>query len=442
MEDGHILYLPVAPSTRDALPSAVLSLLLRITNNESVELRLNAVQLAFYVPPTRSPVDAIVISADVTIAPSTTGFWSNRRERSPARMDDSVLLPLPAPVSVMIILSFDGFDDVSVFHPMTSHLTPVPAQAYAFPARAEDLRPGEYWTGSSFTHATGSFGSQLYAHDMGVIGWDATLGRWSRTLVGTDGTMNEHYRVWGKPVYAMADGKVIHWLDDFPENPTPGETRAEVHDRSRQDYPPAGNHFYIQHGDEVVLYAHMQYGSLNPALCRVGAEVRLGDQLGLVGNSGRSSGPHLHIHAIMGDEPEDTPHDHDGFLRPLLFDCFSVIALDQLDPVSGAGPWVTVRDMGLPAFGPNAIYPDGCSLMKLRPGGGIPFLEYRVLDLLVLLLDSKVYSWLELADPPPLRHMQPRINALIEGLTLGQRTQAKARVDSLRRYLDAVDAAL
>ncbi|HEY0737780.1 MAG TPA: peptidoglycan DD-metalloendopeptidase family protein [Herpetosiphonaceae bacterium] len=58
-----------------------------------------------------------------------------------------------------------------------------------------------------------------------------------------------------------------------------------------------GNHFYLLHGDELVLYAHMVKGSLNPKLCNLGAKVKQGERLGELGNSGASSGPHLHIHA-------------------------------------------------------------------------------------------------------------------------------------------------
>ena len=60
----------------------------------------------------------------------------------------------------------------------------------------------------------------------------------------------------------------------------------------------AGNHFYIQHGNEVAGYAHMQKGTLNSKLLAAGAKVTAGDVLGLAGNSGNASEPHLHIHAI------------------------------------------------------------------------------------------------------------------------------------------------
>jgi len=58
-----------------------------------------------------------------------------------------------------------------------------------------------------------------------------------------------------------------------------------------------GNGYAILHGDEVVTYAHMQHKSLPNPLPKPGDKVKKGAVLGRVGNSGPSSGPHLHIHA-------------------------------------------------------------------------------------------------------------------------------------------------
>ena len=58
---------------------------------------------------------------------------------------------------------------------------------------------------------------------------------------------------------------------------------------------PAGNHLVLQTGEEEFVYlAHMQNGSIQVA---VGDAVNAGDLLGLTGNSGNSSEPHLNTHA-------------------------------------------------------------------------------------------------------------------------------------------------
>jgi murein DD-endopeptidase MepM/ murein hydrolase activator NlpD len=64
-----------------------------------------------------------------------------------------------------------------------------------------------------------------------------------------------------------------------------------------------GNGYTILHGDEVVVYAHMQHKSLPKPLPKPGDKVKKGSVLGKVGNSGPASGPHLHIHAskVMED---------------------------------------------------------------------------------------------------------------------------------------------
>jgi murein DD-endopeptidase MepM/ murein hydrolase activator NlpD len=47
-------------------------------------------------------------------------------------------------------------------------------------------------------------------------------------------------------------------------------------------------------------YCHLQPGSVR---VRVGQRVRTGQQLGLVGNSGNTSGPHLHLGLTDGPHP-------------------------------------------------------------------------------------------------------------------------------------------
>ncbi len=57
-----------------------------------------------------------------------------------------------------------------------------------------------------------------------------------------------------------------------------------------------GQHVEIEHvidGQKVVsLYAHMQVGSIKVTM---GQHVKVGDEIGLVGTTGESTGPHLHL---------------------------------------------------------------------------------------------------------------------------------------------------
>jgi hypothetical protein len=57
------------------------------------------------------------------------------------------------------------------------------------------------------------------------------------------------------------------------------------------------NLLYILHGDEIIHFVHLQQGSIPDALMQPGTPVYEGQMVGRVGHSGKSSGPHLHIHA-------------------------------------------------------------------------------------------------------------------------------------------------
>jgi murein DD-endopeptidase MepM/ murein hydrolase activator NlpD len=99
-----------------------------------------------------------------------------------------------------------------------------------------------------------------------------------------DGTRNGDYYAYGRSVLAPADGRVVAAVDGVPEN-VPGQMDA-VH--------PGGNYVVIDHGGgEFSFLAHLQPGSLT---VHEGDLVLGGRVVGLCGNSGHSSEPHLHYH--------------------------------------------------------------------------------------------------------------------------------------------------
>ena len=186
---------------------------------------------------------------------------------------------------------------------LTSHIPPpsVGLVGYSFPGKPEDLLEGENWQSPDF-HGAGVKGEQIFAHDLGVMKYNpkaSNYRQWRFTTkydgTPTDGSLNEHFRVWKKPVYAMADGEVIQVRDNEEDN-TPQKTNN----------PDKENHVWIQHGDdnhpEAVAYAHFKQGSIDTSkifgrivsssgvILKRGARVKRGDLLGLVGNSGRLEG--------------------------------------------------------------------------------------------------------------------------------------------------------
>ena len=79
--------------------------------------------------------------------------------------------------------------------------------------------------------------------------------------------------------------------DGIPEN-VPGINSRAV--PITLEMPLAGNHVILDiGGGRFAFYAHLQPGSLR---VKLGDKVRRGQVLGLVGNSGNSTEPHLHFH--------------------------------------------------------------------------------------------------------------------------------------------------
>lgn len=99
----------------------------------------------------------------------------------------------------------------------------------------------------------------------------------------SDGRRNEDYYAYGKEILAAADGKVVTVIDGVPDN-EPG---------SMNPYFALGNAVIVEHESKVYsVYAHLKPHSVR---AKVGAKIRRGQVLGLCGNTGNSSEPHLHF---------------------------------------------------------------------------------------------------------------------------------------------------
>jgi hypothetical protein len=113
-------------------------------------------------------------------------------------------------------------------------------------------------------------------------------------LVTGDPAVVESYPGYGSEVIAVADGVVVSTLDTLP-NQTPGQlpdpTTITLENVD-------GNHVILDLGDgHYTLYAHLAPGSV---LVRPGDRVTRGQPLARLGNSGNTSGPHLHFHLMDG----------------------------------------------------------------------------------------------------------------------------------------------
>ncbi|MBM1813819.1 M23 family metallopeptidase [Pseudosulfitobacter pseudonitzschiae] len=105
-----------------------------------------------------------------------------------------------------------------------------------------------------------------------------------------DPSQLESYHCWGQAILAPAEGVVVAAVDVLPDQAIGASDPAN----------PAGNHVVIDFGNEEYGFlAHLQHGSLRVAK---GDVVTAGQEIGLCGNSGNSSEPHLHFH--MQTQPE------------------------------------------------------------------------------------------------------------------------------------------
>jgi hypothetical protein len=102
------------------------------------------------------------------------------------------------------------------------------------------------------------------------------------------------YAIYGDPVYAPCSGTVVQSEDDAPDMPPPQPDRTRM----------PGNHVLLDCGGAHVLLAHLKPGTLR---ARPRQFMEAGAFIGLVGNSGNSNEPHLHVHAqrpaAAGHEP-------------------------------------------------------------------------------------------------------------------------------------------
>jgi hypothetical protein len=162
------------------------------------------------------------------------------------------------------------------------------------------------------TRAIQTFDGKRWLSQRFAIDW-LQIDAQGRTYVG-DPHDPASYFIYGEPVHAAANGRVVSVLDGRPDGhpPVPDRTltRANVWQYT------TGNHVIIDigHGN-YATYAHLQPGKIR---VREGQRVRAGQVIGLVGNSGNSSEPHLHFH--VGSRPFSL--EADGY--PYTYDRFRV----------------------------------------------------------------------------------------------------------------------
>jgi hypothetical protein len=109
-----------------------------------------------------------------------------------------------------------------------------------------------------------------------------------------DGSKLSDYYCYGAEVLAPAAGTIVWSCDSLPDQ-IPGQMDPKN---------PIGNGVVIDHGNgEFSLLAHMQPKSLK---VKTGDKVKQDAVLGLCGNSGNTSEPHVHYHLQDGPEMQSS----------------------------------------------------------------------------------------------------------------------------------------
>ena len=293
--------------------------------------------------------------ADVTVAAASFNAIADdpmnlnqipASDTSRVRVPEERVHAFPIAGSVSVSIVFDGFDPIVVTRDLDEYIGDGPLGSLAFPSAAKDLAPGEYWAHGSGHQLRDHHRNQWwerFAEDWSVRRWDGAAWVQKTDDAGLLGNAdwNDDYLIWGKGLYVPVAGEIIACANGHPDDPTPGEDVAGV-----GDY---GNFVWIDMGAARVLYAHIQQGTMPPAICPVDGSqvsqnpnpptpVRAGQFVGRVGNTGNSSNPHLHI---------DVQRDSDSQGLPLRYHNTQAASSKAFDPNNDPIPWNDVVDAAI-----------------------------------------------------------------------------------------------
>jgi Peptidase family M23 len=158
---------------------------------------------------------------------------------------------------------------------------------------------------------------QLYLGQRFAIDWNGVDAE-NRFVVG-DPSLNPSWTFYGKPVLAVAEARVVAAVDRFPD-----QIPNDPHPITLREAD--GNHVILDLGaGRFAFYAHLKPGSLR---VERGDRVREGEVLAELGNSGSSTGPHLHFHVM--NRPSALASDG----LPYVFDRFRITG--QIPPLDDA----------------------------------------------------------------------------------------------------------
>lgn len=175
---------------------------------------------------------------------------------------------------------------------------------------------------------------KLYLGQRFAVDWNGFDSK--RRFVVGDPDVNTSWTFYGKPVIAVAGARVVAAVDRFPDQ-IPNHARPVTLEQAD------GNYIILSLGQgRFAFYAHLKRGSIR---VKRGARVLRGQVIAQLGNSGSSTGPHLHFQVM--DRPSVVASDglpfvigrfrFDGRIPPLDGSVLAEINAGRSIPVDRAG---------------------------------------------------------------------------------------------------------
>ena len=136
------------------------------------------------------------------------------------------------------------------------------------------------------------------------FGWDL-LPLFNDGLRLLKGSLSENLRSvdfegFGQAVLAPADGIIIKTFDGNSDLEHAGHPPENLDFYLEDLHRAIGNYVILDHGNKVwSVLGHLRHGSVQVT---EGKKVKVADKIGELGNSGYSSGPHVHLHFMDGPD--------------------------------------------------------------------------------------------------------------------------------------------
>lgn len=184
----------------------------------------------------------------------------------------------------MIRLAISVLLGLAMMFPILMTINAIP---FAYPARLGDTSPSLTIASPFKVDAVIGWGGNTLEENLPHAMWASE--QWAYDIMmppfDTGSTYLNDYGIWDKEVFSPVEGTVVESYDG--EDDIPPNTEEFI--------SAEGNHVYIR-VKETGTYLLLNHLKKDSVAVNAGDEIKVGDFIGKVGNSGSTSEPHLHIH--------------------------------------------------------------------------------------------------------------------------------------------------